>query len=229
MVLEMEEISNLLNPTASSSNVKLQRRGGNDELVFIIQDVTDGSARLIQSPTSTDNQDDKTQISKGNFRCSFCEMEFVRKKNFDNHMRRFHDDDDEDASPKNKRLRLQLTKDKDDKLKENLEANPEAKKCKICGALYMNEKSLKLHERRNACRPETFECDVCKKVFTDKNMFKEHTENHPEEVELEEAVDPSKKFSCNVCPRSFKMLSTLKDHLRTHTGKFGFCSYFPVF
>lgn len=213
MVVEMEdEITNLLNPTAS----KVEQQN-NDELVFIIENVSEDSSRLIQSQTD----EELAPKNESKFSCSICKMEFVRKKNFDNHMRRFHDGDEDDIVPESKRLRLRLTKESDaDQLKQNLEENPEAKKCKTCGALYLNEKSLKLHERRNACQQESYQCNVCSKIFTDQKLFTDHTENHPQqqEQEFKEPADPLKKFQCNVCPRSFKMMSTLKDHLRTHTG-----------
>lgn len=214
MVLEMEdEITNLLNPTASKSEQQ-----NNDELVFIIENVSEESSRLIQSQQTNAEVLPKNESK---YKCSTCKMEFVRKKNFDNHMHRFHEGDEDEIVPESKRLRLRLTKESDaDQLKQNLEENPEAKKCKTCGALYLNEKSLKLHERRNTCQQESYQCNVCNKIFTDQKLFTEHTENHPQqqEQEIQEPADPLKKFQCNVCPRSFKMLSTLKDHLRTHTG-----------
>ena len=216
MVVEMEdEITNLLNPTS----LKVQPQGENNELFFIIQDVSDpstSSTRLVQTSTS-----EVKKLENDKFQCTICKMEFVRKKNFDNHMNRFHDGDEDEIEPESKRLRLKLTKENvSDQLKQNLEENPEAKKCKTCGALYLNEKSLKLHERRNACKQESYQCDVCNKIFTDQKLFTEHTENHPQqqEQEIKEPQDPLKKFQCTHCSRSFKMMSTLKDHLRTHTG-----------
>lgn len=221
MVVEMEDdITKLLNPTS----LKVQTQDDNNELFYIIHDVSDqvsdptSSARLVQ--TASTDEDKRTEIDS-KFKCTICKMEFVRKKNFDNHMSRFHDGDGDEIEPESKRLRLRLTKENDsDQLKQNLEENPEAKKCKTCGALYLNEKSLKLHERRNACKQESYQCDVCSKIFTDQKLFTEHTENHPQqrEQEAKEPQDPLKKFQCTHCSRSFKMMSTLKDHLRTHTG-----------
>lgn len=96
---------------------------------------------------------------------------------------------------------------------------------KRCGALYLNEKSLRLHEKRNACHLcQSYNCNVCKKTFTDHDLFNQHTDTHPQEeqdenvlLKIEHATDPLKKFHCSACKKSFKMLSTLKDHLRTHT------------
>lgn len=269
-VVLMEEINNLLNPTSTPPSGKLQVQNEN-ELVFIIQNVgdTSESTHLIQT---NQLQEEKPPIgtSKDNFKCTTCEMIFVRKKNFDNHMKRFHENEDEGGPPEKKRLRLKLTHESNkEELKKNLEENPEAKRklflcfikksvnniqttekafiftlayylqqfagrslpykpfimyylifigCKTCGALYMNEKSLKLHERRNACQQESYQCNVCSKMFTDQKVFTAHTQNHPQQQLPEETFDPDRKFPCTVCPRAFKMLSTLKDHLRTHTG-----------
>lgn len=221
MVLEMEEEISILNPT--SSNLKIQAQD-EDELVFIIQDVsgTSGSTRIVQSTSSPTVESEKKE-ENSKLTCFTCKMEFVRKKNFDNHVKRFHSGETEDIVPESKRLKLSLTRASSgtEQLKKNLVANPDAKKCKKCGALYLNEKSLKLHEARgNACVQESYSCDVCNKIFTDQKLFSEHTESHPQQQEPEPEfkepgpADPSKKFQCNVCMRSFKMVSTLKDHMR---------------
>ena len=231
MILEMEDISSLLNPT--SPNAEVQENNNENELVFIIQDVTDPQAtpRLVQASSSGEIDQEEEEVRqdsslKRKFKCSTCEMEFVRKKNFDNHLRRFHNGLNEKDSPDKKKIRFSLVRGPDtDQLKQELLENPEAKKCKDCGALYLNEKSLKLHEKRNACKQEVYECNVCKKIFTDQKLFSDHTESHPQQQEQEqevqkvtEPIDPLKKFSCEVCSKSFKMMSTLKDHMRTHTG-----------
>lgn len=215
MVLEMTDQMNILNPT--SSNVKIQSQNDN-ELVFIIQELSGTSEpnKEIQSSSPSELKGENNKLT-----CYTCKMEFVRKKNFDNHMKRFHSGEGEDdVAPENKRLKLSLTRAAGgEQMKKNLVANPDAKKCKNCGALYLNEKSLKLHEARgNACKQESYACDVCNKIFTDQKLFTEHTESHPQQQEQEfkepEPTDPAKKFQCNVCLRSFKMISTLKDHMR---------------
>lgn len=228
VVLEVEGIChNLLNTSVKSSSSSDQNK-----FVYIIQNVDDpGTSTILTSSAQVEDKQELEEVvpdsNKGKFKCSTCEMEFVRKKNFDNHNRRFHENDEE-GEPDKKRLRLRLTNEKDnqdEQFKQNLEENPEAKKCKICSALYLNEKSLRLHERRNACKQKSYQCDTCNKVFTDSKMFIDHTKNHPQQreerqeqtQEPETPADPSKKFQCNVCSRSFKMSSTLKDHLRTHT------------
>ncbi|XP_070503131.1 zinc finger protein 260-like [Chironomus tepperi] len=221
VMLEMDEIQTILNSSNRSRNDAKNESEADDGLVFIIQNVTD------QEPTI---ESKSPKVSS--YKCGLCELTFVRKKNFDNHVRKYHEDGDIDEAPPDKRIRLKLAKDdKEDSqaLWEKLQQNPDAKSCKMCGALYVNEKSLKLHERRNACQQKSYQCSQCPKVFTDQQLFREHTETHPqdsnqppEEVTSPKVdADPAKKFQCDYenCGKSFKMLSTLKDHLRTHSNE----------
>lgn len=225
-VVFTDGIKNLLNPTSTNS------LESESSVVFIIENVSENqeNANLIAANTSEIVDASPLEI-KDKYECEKCKMEFVRKKNFENHILKYHNDQDTaDDEPLSKRLRVNLSRSKEnDNFKTELEENPEAKKCKTCGALYLNEKSLKLHERRNACQQTSYECDVCKKIFTDQKLFTEHTTTHPQQlIQEEEAItksdeipqsnDPDRKYPCDLCPKAFKMLSTLKDHRRVHTG-----------
>ncbi|KAG5668162.1 hypothetical protein PVAND_016114 [Polypedilum vanderplanki] len=222
VMLEMDDITTLLNNQSSTSNIQIQDKADEDDdsLIFIIQNVAaEGEEAIIE---------EKSEKEVTSYKCEPCEMTFVRKKNFNNHCRRYHDDENSKVEiPNGKRIRLQLTnedKGNNEEAKQKLQENPDAKRCKMCGALYLNEKSLKLHERRNACTQKTYKCTQCDKVFTDQKLFNEHTENHPQnesEKIVQVETDPSKKYQCTYenCGKSFKMMSTLKDHLRTHSNE----------
>lgn len=213
------ELNNLLNPTSSPLTMK-----NDNSVVYIIENVTDNQENTNLVAASTEN--DTMEIeSTGSYNCEKCKMDFVRKKNFENHMKKYHNQESDDDEPLSKRLRVNLSRAKEnDHLKTELIENPDTKKCKTCGALYMNEKSLRLHERRNACQQPSYECDVCKKIFTDQILFTEHTKTHPQQLEEEETKvevqsnDADRKYQCDLCPKAFKMSSTLKDHRRVHTG-----------
>lgn len=224
VVLDGIGIKNLLNPTSTNSI-------DNDRsLVFIIENVSENPENTNLIAANPPEIVDSSSLEiKDKYECEKCKMEFVRKKNFENHILKYHNDQETaDDEPLSKRLRLNLSRSKEtDNSKIELEENPEAKKCKNCGALYLNEKSLRLHERRNACQQTSYECDVCKKIFTDQKLFTEHTTTHPQQqeeeiitksAEISQSNDPDRKYPCDLCPKAFKMLSTLKDHRRVHTG-----------
>jgi hypothetical protein len=235
MILDVDDLTDLLiNQHEGSSDLKHERQNNNEEIFLIIEDVSPNTEQKQQQDSKANKmkKDGKFKPEPESYKCSICELEFVRKKNYDNHFLRYHndednnDDDDDDDTPLIKKVRLKLTKDEENikQIKQELEENPDSKRCKKCGALYLNEKSLKLHEKRNACHQESYSCKLCKKIFTDHHLFNQHTETHPQEEQYDteknerlSETDPLKKFQCSVCLKSFKMLSTLKDHLRTHT------------
>jgi uncharacterized Zn-finger protein len=225
-----EMVLNLLNPTSSPLTMKNE-----NSVVYIIENVSEthentnivaANSNLESSLIEAEQIESLEVEPTGNYNCEKCKMDFVRKKNFENHMKKYHDEESDDDEPLSKRLRVNLSRTKEnDHLKTELIENPDTKKCKTCGALYMNEKSLRLHERRNACKQLSYECDVCKKIFTDQTLFTEHTKNHPQQEEEEEiskiettSLDSDRKYQCDLCPKAFKMSSTLKDHRRVHTG-----------
>lgn len=222
VMLEMDEITTILNAQNTARMAEKTDGEDDDGLVFIIQNVTE------DVPPKIEKLETSAKIVNS-YKCDLCELTFVRKKNFDNHVRRFHENDDGNEIQAEKRIRLKLSHDdKEDSqaVKEKLQQNPDAKCCKMCGALYMNEKSLKLHERRNACQQKVYTCSQCSKVFVDQQLFREHTETHPQdnqdEIQVPKTeIDPAKKFQCHYenCGKSFKMMSTLKDHIRTHSNE----------
>lgn len=116
-----------------------------------------------------DAEEPTTEKINSAFKCSICAMEFVRKKNYENHYRRYHENDEQVSPATPHPIRIQLgakEKSSQDDLKEKLKYDPNAKNCKHCGALFINEKSLKIHERRKNCQLKTFMCIHCKKAFT---------------------------------------------------------------
>lgn len=165
------------------------------------------------------DESSKDEQVKSVYKCTICDLEFSRKKNLENHSKRFHENGDSNDIPLNKKVRLQLCKEKrdDSNEKQKLLDDPEAKKCKWCDALFRNEKSLHIHEKKQSCTINTFKCTKCEKVFTSLSLFQEHDNVHNQENQVV-ALETPKKYKCEYenCLKSFNMISTLKDHIRTH-------------
>lgn len=198
------ELPSIIGEDAGERRDENSEEGGNVVLVYCINETA---------------EEEETPV-KNSYKCSICAMEFVRKKNFENHYQKYHENDKDETTLPAKQIRLHLTKKENshDDLKEKLKEDPNAKNCKYCHALFQNEKSMKIHERRKNCQQKVFDCKVsdCKKVFNDENLFQQHVLNHDKESEI--IVDETKKYKCPYasCTKSFNMLSTLRDHQRTH-------------
>lgn len=216
---EIETTSSHLIELSSIDEKEEERNELNDDGVVLVYCINETATeevaeeeRSIEEPT----------VNTSAFKCSICAMEFVRKKNFENHYKKYHEGESEKTSQStSSEIRVSLQKEKSQEdLKEKLKDDPNAKHCKFCNALFLNEKSLKIHERRKNCQLNTFECSHCKKVFTDENLFDQHVKsNHGENTPKPEvSSEPAKKYKCTYenCTKSFNMLSTFRDHQRTH-------------
>ena len=123
-------------------------------------------------------------------KCADCGLSFVRKKNFDNHVQRYHQPvkDAEEVEGKRKRKIV---------VKETFAASPTIKK----------KAKKSLDESTSSIESTDIKCIYCEKLCKNDADLKLHQKKE----------HPNKKHGCNKCGKQFTMLSTLKDHDRTHT------------
>lgn len=77
---------------------------------------------LVYCINETPEDEELTLTPKQAWKCSICAMEFVRKKNFENHYQKYHEKEPELGEPKE--IRLQLTKEKNEEdMKEKLKVS----------------------------------------------------------------------------------------------------------
>lgn len=77
--------------------------------------------------------------------------------------------------------------------------------CKVCHKCYVNDYSLKVHERiHTGIRP--YKCHICKKDFYQSSNLKTHIAKH----------NSNKKFQCKVCNKRFMFDFDLKHHETCH-------------
>lgn len=131
-----DDLAVLINEHQGSSGpLKLEGPNSNEEFFLIIEDISPNLEQTqIQNSKVDEEKGEKTKTENNCYKCSICELEFVRKKNYDNHFRRYHNEtaDDDDDGPLIKKVRLKLTKSEDniEQLKQELDLNPDTKRCK---------------------------------------------------------------------------------------------------
>lgn len=107
--------------------------------------------------------------------------------------------------------------------------------CKVCHRCYVNDYSLKVHERiHTGIRP--YSCHICKKEFFQSSNLKTHIAKHNSEKKFmckvcnkrfmfefdlhhhETCHDKEKALECVVCHKNFSHRGNLLKHEKIHTG-----------
>lgn len=216
-----------------SNNLKRGQADKSEKIFIIIQNEKGGTTTISENSGINENEslnsiievpekseENENLLTKVFFKCNYCPLEFVRKKNYENHMLRCTLRQDPEVPMKKLKLseepaETSLMEQQKDQLKQ----------CQYCNSYFVDEKSLKIHESSKKCLQVAVDCEICRKSFasmenlTD-HMSKEHTQKKSEESSrVNETVSDtgassSKKYVCTICGRAFGMLSTLKDHVR---------------
>lgn len=191
---------------------------------------------LPERGNNDDEMNDIPKETKPTHKCPHCSLDFVHKKNYENHLKRSHPittTETEDMAI--------LTKIDDENmpLSELLKKSKSdiQYKCHKCNAAFAKQKSLRCHQNSNKCQEESYPCPTCKRVFAKKKNLTQHMLLHEDKKEYK-CKECSKEFTrqdqltlhvqnhsgikkhiCAYCGKGFNMISTLKDHIRTHNGE----------
>ena len=91
--------------------------------------------------------------------------------------------------------------------KEKVNKN-ELDSCKYCEKKFLQQRSLKTHERIHTGE-KMHSCKYCEKKFSQQSLVKQHERIHTGE----------KPFSCKHCEKKFSQQHSAKEHERIHTGE----------
>lgn len=166
------------------------------------------------------------------YKCDQCKTEFVHKKNFVKHMKK-HDDTEsvKDANVKESGMENTPHDDSDSSTNSNdahlkpvilpLFQPPRTStglQCSKCGANFVKEKSLNIHQTLNKCTEKAFQCHICQRIFVRKRNLTRHMRTHSDK----------KEFPCTQCNREFRRQDQLSLHMKDHgTGRKHQCNFCP--
>lgn len=141
-----------------------------------------------------------------------------------------HDDDDDDGQYTIIPTQIECVDD-DTMLNEEctievvpieLSPSPQHFKCSKCGASFVKEKSLNIHQKSNKCMEKSFECFRCKRVFIRKENLMRHmtvhhlmengdNESNVQHDDANPAEDISLKYKCQFCNKGSLLSTAFSD------------------
>jgi uncharacterized Zn-finger protein len=155
-----------------------------------------------------------TKLNAFKYTCNQCQEQFLRKSEYQIHMRIAHLPDD-----------------------------AEIFSCSLCPNAFISEVSLKLHFNLvHQANCTAFECPVCEKTFSTKNLLNRHFGIHNAQTERPHVCEicgktyyhrssfiehtkchsDQRDFACQYCHKTFRSISHLNRHKKIHTKQKNF-------
>ena len=164
------------------------------------------------------NNFDKMNISKREWFCYKCSLQFDSSLVYGSHLKLLHKQIIETKSIKNEPKTIELLANvaKSDSSSQIVSVQNEMKtfKCDICEYNCSNRSNLKRHVASVHEENKHFKCDFCNYTCSQKSDLKKHVKS---------VHEGKKHFKCDFCNSAFSQKSNLNTHIASvHEGKKSF-------
>lgn len=139
------------------------------------------------------------------YTCSECKESFLKKIDFNRHLKENHSSNKEFVCQECNQIFSQAqTLARHSKIHFS---NSRNKLCTFCGKCFMRSDDLKRHIRIHT-NERPYACDQCPKKYKQTSELKEHQKSHSNE----------KNYMCSICGKSLATRNGLYVHLKAHRG-----------
>lgn len=227
------------------NNLNTQGSQSSSNEIFIVIQNENGMTTTISEndtiraeslPSIPEEEEAPQTIKSMSYVCSYCSLDFVRKKSLQNHMKRctvknaeipeetsnftcnFCDKKFSRKLNLEKHLTICTSKeptDKNHKPNEEEKSSPMSQKCRFCQSVFANERTLKYHESSGKCLQFSVDCEICQKSFDSKENLEEHKKKDHQKSDI----------NCLQCGEKFETTEQLTKHSsEVHLKKY-VCTY----